>query len=120
LRQCQVEELERSHATLIEATKTLLETFQNRDRALTSAEERIKFLAERNAKLEAGANRTNGRDASDTLNIRQLTFDGADETSRKDWAELACKLRDFMERKRQSPGQAHVRSMTFLASTVTF
>jgi len=120
LRECQVEELERSHSTLIEATKTLLNTFRDRDRALIRAKEKIKFLAERNAQLEAGANRPNCEDGNDGFNIRQLAADDVGETSRKDWAELACLLRDFMERKRQSSGQGQVRSMTLLAGTVTF
>ena len=123
LQQCQVEDLERSQSALIEATKTLLETFQDRDRALVSAQAKIRCLAERNAQLEAGANRTDGRDGSEGFNIRQHAAgdaDDADDTSRKAWAELACLLRDFMERKRQSSGQGQVRSMTLLAGTVTF
>jgi crescentin len=120
LRHCQVDDLERSHSALIKATKTLLETFQDRDRALVGAEAKIKFLAERNAQLEAGANRANGQDGSDGCNIGRLTVDDADDTSRKAWAELACLLRDFVERKRQSCGQDQVRSMTLLAGTVTF
>ena len=57
LRQHQIDELERSRATLVEATTTLLETFENRDRALQRAQQKIKALAERNAELEAKANR---------------------------------------------------------------
>jgi chromosome segregation ATPase len=126
LRQHQIDELERSHATLVEATTTLLETFQDGDRALARAEEKIKSLAERNAALEASANRTNGRDghegkaAAEGLRVREVAADNADDATRKDWTELARLFTDFVERKRQSAGQAQARSMTLLASTVTF
>jgi predicted nuclease with TOPRIM domain len=119
LQQCQVEDLERAHATLIEATKSLLETFQDRDHALTRAEEKI-YLAARNAQLEAGAIGANGQGASDGLDIPRLSTDDADETKRKDLAELARLLSDFMQRKRRSSGQGEVRSMTILAGTMTF
>jgi crescentin len=109
LQQCQVEDLERAHATLIEATKSLLETFQDRDRALRRAEEKIRYLAERNAQLEAGAIGANGQGASDRLNIRRLGTDDADETTRKDLAELARLLSDFMQRKHRSSGQGEGR-----------
>jgi chromosome segregation ATPase len=120
LQQCQVEDLERAHATLIEATKSLLETFQDRDHALTRAEEKIRYLAARNAQLEAGAIGANGQGASDGLDIPRLSTDDADETKRKDLAELARLLSDFMQRKRRSSGQGEVRSMTILADTMTF
>lgn len=125
LRQHQIDELERSHATLVEATTTLLETFQDRDRALARAEEKIKSLAERNAELEAGAKRTNGQDGQRTdgkegLRVPELSADNADATMRKDWAELARLFTDFVDRKRQSAGQGQARSMTLLASTLTF
>jgi predicted nuclease with TOPRIM domain len=120
LQQCQVEDLERAHATLIEATKSLLETFQDRDHALTRAEEKIRYLAARNAQLEAGAIGANGQGASDGLDIPRLSTDDADETKRKDLAELARLLSDFMQRKRRSSGQGEVRSMTILAGTMTF
>ena len=132
LRQHQIDELERSRATLVEATTTLLETFEDRDRALQRAQQKIKALAERNAELEAKANRAaefagqkaktglDGKAAKESVAIADLSSDGADQTPRTDWSELARLLTDFVERKRQSPGHAQRRSMTLLASTVTF
>jgi crescentin len=106
--QCQVDELKRSHSALLEATKELLETFQERDRALTSAEEQIKCLAERNAALEAGASRADGRDTlylqpriTQPLIAQPSIDDNAGEASHQDWTELATLLRDFIERKRR-------------------
>ena len=52
LRQCQVDELEQSRLTLINATNALLETFQDRDRALACAEEKIKSLSD-SAKVQS-------------------------------------------------------------------
>jgi chromosome segregation ATPase len=132
LRQHQIDELERSRVTLVEATTTLLETFEDRDRALQRAQEQIKALAERNAALEVEANRAaefagqrtktgqDGKDAEESVTVADLSSDGADQTTRKDWCELARLLADFVERKRQAPGHAQRRSMTLLASTVTF
>jgi hypothetical protein len=132
LRQHQIDELERSRATLLEATTTLLETFEDRDRALQRAEGKIKALAERNAALEAEANRGNEftggeaktgpdrRDAKEGVTVAELSSDDSDETARKDWSELARLLTEFLERRRRSPGQTQARSMTLLASTLTF
>jgi crescentin len=132
LRQHQIDELERSRATLVEATTTLLETFENRDRALRRAQQKIKALAERNAELEAQANRAaqfagqkektaqDAKGAEESVAIADLSADGADQTTRTDWSELARLLTDFVERKRRSSGHARGRSMTLLASTVTF
>ena len=132
LRQHQIDELERSRATLVEATTTLLEIFEDRDRALQHAQQKIKALAERNAELEAKANRAaefagqkaktgqDGKGAKESVTIADLSSDRADQTTRTDWSELARLLTDFVERKRQSPGHAQRRSMTLLASTVTF
>jgi crescentin len=132
LRQHQIDELERSRVTLVEATTTLLETFEDRDRALQRAQQKIKALAERNAELEAQANRAaefagqkaktgqDAKEAKESVTIADLSSDGADQTSRTDWSELARLLTDFVERKRRSPGHAQGRSMTLLASTVTF
>ena len=132
LRQHQIDELERSRATLVAATTTLLETFEDRDRALQRAQAKIEALTERNAELEAEANRAtafvgqeaktarDAKSAEESVTIADLSSDGADQTARKDWSELARLLADFVERKRQSPGHAQGRCMTLLASTVTF
>jgi chromosome segregation ATPase len=117
---CQIEELERSHATLIEATKTLLETFQDRDRALVSAEERIKFLTERNAQLEAGATHVNGRDEIGRTDMPRHAAEDTDEKRHKDWAQLARQLTDFVERKRRFSEELQLRSMTLLADIASF
>jgi hypothetical protein len=61
-----------------------LETYQNRDRALIDAEEKIKRLIERNAQLEAEAKSANSRAA--------MAIASADERMRKKWAELARQL----------------------------
>ncbi len=80
----QVEELEKSRLTVIAAANALLETYQNRDRALIDAEEKIKRLIERNAQLEAEAKSANSRAA--------MAIASADERMRKKWAELARQL----------------------------
>jgi chromosome segregation ATPase len=138
LRQCEVEELEQSRSTLAKAAKTLLQTFQHRDRALIRAEETIKVLADRNARLEAGAkhearpkqetrakhepaaSRAHGPAANEGLDIPQPPADAVDDTKRKDLVELARLLSDFTERKRQSAAPGEMRSMTVLAGTITF
>ena len=114
LQQCQVEDLERSRSTLMAAAEMLLQTFADRDRALMSARQKIKSLAERNAQLEAGASNTNSAGAIDQRLVRQRGRQaavqhapaGADQMSRQDWAEFARLLHDFMARKRRSSGQA--------------
>jgi len=45
LRQREVEELERSRSSLVEATQSLMATFEERSRALSGAEEKIRHLA---------------------------------------------------------------------------
>jgi chromosome segregation ATPase len=113
LQQCQVEDLEQSRSTLIAAAKTLLLTFEDRDRALTSAQHKIKSLVERNAQLEAGTGNTNRIGGTDRRTVQQRNaqavvhhaLTGAEPMSRQDWAELAPLLRAFMERKRRSPGR---------------
>jgi len=113
LLQSQFEELERSQSKLAEATKTLLQKFRDRDRALIAAEETIKVLAKRNAQPEIEAegagghnsrhsNRHDNRhDRSGGGDLGQRNLD-EDDTAGKDWAELARLLTDFVDRKRQS------------------
>ena len=113
LLQSEFEELERSQSKLAEATKTLLQKFRDRDRALIAAEETIKVLAKRNAQPEIEAegagghnNRHNNRhdnrhDRSGGGDLGQRNLD-EDDTAGKDWAELARLLTDFVDRKRQS------------------
>jgi crescentin len=116
LQQCQVEDLERSQSTLIAAAKTLVRTFEDRDRALISAQQTIKGLVERNAKLEAGAggkNATGGPGGIDQRSVQQRSVQaavqhalaGAEPMSREDWADLARLLRAFMERKGRPSGK---------------
>jgi hypothetical protein len=69
-----------------------LESFQNRERALIEAEEKIKCLTARNAQLEAEAKSAASRAAIDRRTIQQRTADTADERMRKNWAELARQL----------------------------
>jgi hypothetical protein len=110
LQQCQVEDLERSQSTLIAAAKTLVQTFEDRDRALISAQQTIKSLAERNAQLEAVASSKNGTGGGRGFEQRtaqqrgvqaavQHALAGAEPMSRQDWGDLAHLLRAFMERK---------------------
>lgn len=119
LRQREVEELERSRSSLVEATQALMATFEERRRALSGAEEKIRHLAVRNAILEVGADSANRADGGTDTPIDVAHSGGGDATIRKDWAELARLLSDLMERKRQSMGE-HARSVTVLAGTVTF
>jgi chromosome segregation ATPase len=107
LRQRQVEQLEQSHLTLINATNELLETFQDRDRALTCAEQTIKSLTERNAQLEAKLDVAESRHEISRPDTPLRALDDADEGTRKDWAELARHLTIFVELKRRSSGPAH-------------
>ena len=79
-----VEELEQSRLTLVAAANALLESFQNRDKALVDAEAKIKRLTERNAQLEVEASSANSRAA--------ITIARAEERMRKKWAELARQL----------------------------
>jgi chromosome segregation ATPase len=112
LQQCQVEDLERSQSTLIAAAKTLVQTFEDRDRKLIAAQQTIKSLAERNAQLEADASNKNSTGAIDRRPVHQRgrqaaaqhALAGADQMSRRDWAEFARLLHDFMARKRRSSG----------------
>jgi chromosome segregation ATPase len=120
LRQRQVEELEQSRLTLIDATNALLETFQDRDRALTCAEETIKSLTERNAQLEAKLDFIESHDEIHRPDTPLRALDDADEGTRKEWAELARHLATLVKLKRRSSGPAHGRSLTLLAGTVTF
>jgi crescentin len=92
LQQKQVEELEQSRLALVAAANALLESFQNRERALIEAEEKIKCLTARNAQLEAEAKSAASRAAIDRRTIQQRTADTPDERMRKDWAELARQL----------------------------
>ena len=94
-------------------------TFEERRRALSGAEEKIRHLAVRNAILEVGADSANRADGGTDTPIDVAHSGGGDVTIRKDWAELARLLSDLMERKRQSMGE-HARSVTVLAGTVTF
>jgi crescentin len=119
LRQFQVDELE-SRLTLVNATNALLETFQDRDRALACAEDKIKSLSERNAQLEAQTDLTDSPGENDAPKILMRTLDSADERTREDWAELARHLTALVKLKRQSSDSAKVQSMTLLAGTVTF
>jgi chromosome segregation ATPase len=140
LQQCQVEDLERSRSTLIEAAQNLVQTFEGRDRALISAQQTIKHLVERNAQLEARAGGNNGTSGTERRSVQQQGartavqhglqsalqsalqpgLAGTDQMSRQEWAELARLLYNFMERKRRSSGQAGPGSMTLLAGTLTF
>ena len=121
LRQCQVDELKRSHSALLEATKELLETFQERDRALTSAEEQIKCVAERNAALEAGASRADGRDTLDIQPritqplIAQPSIDDDAEEAATSWTtgKLAARL---YRAQTPAPARPEARAMTRPAS----
>jgi hypothetical protein len=96
LQQSRFAELERSQATLTEASTHLLQRFRERDRALAAAEETIKALAERNARLETAGRRGAG------ASVLQADLPRAGETADQDWVELARLLSDFIERKASS------------------
>ena len=112
LQQDQIEELERSRAALAKATKMLLEAFQERDGALVSAEEKVKFLAERCAQLEAEGNDANRQDEIDRIKIRRSVVADEDAKRREDWALLARHLTDFVESKRRSSEPVEERPLT--------
>jgi DNA repair exonuclease SbcCD ATPase subunit len=97
LRQGECENLQRSQSTLAEATRDLLRRFRDRDRALVVAEENIRALAERNARLEAAKHHAGGPLKAGRANAAALA--DAEDTACEDWVELARLLSDFVERK---------------------
>jgi hypothetical protein len=99
LQQSQFEELARSQSMLAEATKALLQRFRDRDRALVAAEERVRALAERNARLEAGGDHAGAAAKSKGPGVPQPSLAPAEDTAHQDWLELARLLSDFVERK---------------------
>jgi hypothetical protein len=74
-----------------------LRRFRDRDRALVVAEENIRALAERNARLEAAKHHAGGPLKAGGANAAALA--DAEDTACEDWVELARLLSDFVERK---------------------
>jgi fused signal recognition particle receptor len=110
LQQQQFEEFERSQTQLAGATKALLQRFRDRERALSVAEEKIKALAERNARLEAAQDRAGGPAQRGRETPRSHLEEAADATL-ADWSELARLVGDFAERKTATtPATRRVRS----------
>jgi colicin import membrane protein len=115
VQQVRFEELERSQAMLAEASTHLLQRFRERDGALAAAEETIRALAERNARLETAARHADavGEAGSPSIapptslpqaslpqaSLPQASLPEAEDTARQDWAELARLLGSFVERK---------------------
>jgi chromosome segregation ATPase len=102
-KECQVQELEQSRLVLIEVAGALLKTFKMRDTTLASAEERIKFLAQRVVQLEAEANLAESQETIEEINSQlpcdrqeRTVTDGAHRKAHINWTELLQELDDYV------------------------
>jgi chromosome segregation ATPase len=122
-KQRQVDDLAQSRSKLIEATNQLLQTVQSRDTALIRAEEKIKFLNDRIAQLEAdAAGLRKAHEAGLQQQLERAGRAGDDrEKMRRNWAELAHELARLVKKRRQFSEQARLRSSAkLLAGTIAF
>ena len=108
-------ELEQGRASLTERSNSLAETLRARETSLAHAEQKIKSLTDRIAKIkvDAGAYRTKTKQRIDELNaslqrerVEFAVVQGALETTRKDYARLQRDMlagREAPRRKRSAP-----------------
>jgi crescentin len=124
LKQHQVNELEQSRHKLLNATNALLKTCQGRDAALVRADDEIKHLQERIARLEAQARAAQSRQAAReaAAPVRQAVLRAAvaGDDTRKKWAELAGELAKLAKLKRAPSPLKAGATPSLLASTITF
>jgi hypothetical protein len=128
VKEYQVQELEQSRSTLIEITDALLKTFKMRDTAPAHSEERIRFLSQRVAQLEAEASLAKGQETIEEINSKLLCerqeFAVAGDVGKNvqvNWTELLHKLEIYVRQNRKYSGRLRARaSETLLSDTITF
>jgi septal ring factor EnvC (AmiA/AmiB activator) len=131
VKQCQLNELEQSRQELVAAMNALLKACQNRETALTQAEDKIEALTGRIAQLEAEAREASRQLAQTQAQLRaeqrrrpatrRVATDAADEKARINWAELASEFAKLVKLKGQVTEPRPASSPTaLLASTITF
>jgi predicted nucleic acid-binding Zn-ribbon protein len=109
----------------------LLKARQNRETALTAAEDTIETLTEQIAQLEAEARQVSRQLAQTQAQLRAaqqrrpaakpVAADKPDEKSRINWAELANEIAKLVRLKGQAAEPPRTSSPTaLLASTITF
>ena len=120
VKQRQINELEQSRDKLVETANALLKSFQSRDAALTTAQQKVDVLTQRFAELEAVARAAEEKLAQQARDLRSRA-DDAGENARKKWAELARELAKLISLRRRlaEPGEARP-TPALLASTITF
>lgn len=128
VKECQVQELEQSRLTLAEVADALLKTLKSRDTALVSAEDRIKFLAQRVVQLEAEANLARSQETIEEINSplprerrARTVIDWTDRKARINWTELLQELDNYVSHNGKYSERTRVRgSEKLLADTITF
>jgi chromosome segregation ATPase len=131
VKQCQLNELEQSRQELVAAMNALLKACQNRETALTQAEDKIEALTGRIAQLEAEAREASRQLAQTQAQLRaeqrrrpatrRVATAAADEKARINWAELASEFAKLVKLKGQVTEPRPASSPTaLLASTITF
>jgi chromosome segregation ATPase len=131
VKQCQLNELEQSRQELFAAMNALLKASQNRETALTQAEDRIEALTRRIAQLEAEAQEASRQLAQTQAQLRaaqrrrpparRVAADNADDKARINWGELAIEFAKLVKLKAQVAEPRPAPSPTaLLASTITF
>ena len=131
IKQCQLNELEQSRQELLAAINGLLKACQNREMALTAAEDRIDTLTRRIAQLEAEAHEANRRNTEVNAQLRAaqrrrppakpIATDTADDKIRTNWAALAVEFARLVKLRGQAAEPLPAPSPTaMLASTIAF
>jgi septal ring factor EnvC (AmiA/AmiB activator) len=131
VKQCQLNELDQSRQELVAAMNALLKACQNRETALTQAEDKIEALTGRIAQLEAEAREASRQLAQTQAQLRaeqrrrpatrRVATAAADEKARINWAELASEFAKLVKLKGQVTEPRPASSPTaLLASTITF
>jgi chemotaxis protein MotB len=145
VKQCQLNELEQSRQELLAAINGLLKACQNREMALTAAEDRIDTLtrriaqleaeareaSQRIAQLEAEAHEANRRNTEVNAQLRAaqrrrppakpIATDTADDKIRTNWAALAVEFARLVKLRGQAAEPLPAPSPTaMLASTIAF
>jgi hypothetical protein len=126
VKECQVQELEQSRLTLIEVADALQKSFKTRDAALASADERIRFLAQRVVQLEAGANLAKSQETIDEINSQlpcgcpeRIITDYARKKARMNWIEILQELENYVSHNGSERNRVR-GSERLLADTITF
>jgi chromosome segregation ATPase len=128
MKEREVMQLERSRSKLIECTNTLMAAFMTRDSALVRAEEKIKFLTEQFAKVEAKAHLAVSQERIERLNyqlhyerMERSVVEIARDKARPILIEPPAALDDQVKHDEGHSEPIQLRSSeTLLASTITF